>query len=159
MFCQCERRRMKHRLRMARFTLVAIGLRRELRPMGIVVAALAGGRRQLVLRIRPGRLVTRRANQPLVFPLQRERTLLVVFDGVQRRLEAFFVMARAAIAACRPSGELTLMDVFVTIRAQRVRDFFAEVAIGMALEAAYVAMFTQQRELGPVVIEPRVRLQ
>lgn len=159
MFCECEGRRVKHGLRVARFALVAIRLRRELRSMRIAVATLAGGRRQLVFRVRSSRFVTGGALQPLVFALQFERTLLVVFDRVQRRLETLLVMARAAIAASRPSRKLTLMDVLVAIDTERVWDSLTEVAIRVALKAGNLAMLTKQRELRSIVIEPGVRLQ
>jgi hypothetical protein len=78
-----------------------------------------------------------------VFALQLERTLLVVFNGVQGRLEALFVVTRGAIAAGGPSRELTLVNVPMTIRAERMRDLFTEIAASMAFKAGSIAMLSQ----------------
>ena len=150
---------MKDRLRVARFTLVSVGFGSELRPMRVRMAALASGRRELVLCVRSSRFVTGSALGGLVFSFQPERALLVVFQGVKRRLEVLFVMAGCTVAASDARRELALMNIFVAVGTKCVRNRFAEIAAGVALKTGHVGVFAQQRKLGSIVIEARVRFK
>ena len=65
-------------------------------------------------------------------------------------------MARYAIAAGRPTRELTFVHVLVAIGAFLVCHGLLEIGVLMALEAAGLGVFSVEREFGLVVIESRV---
>ncbi len=150
---------MKRRLRVTGLTFVRVGLGGELRSVRIGVAALAGIRRKLILRLGASRLMAASTCGALVLSLQLEGALLVILDGVESWLKTFLVVTRRAITASDPCRELPSMNVFMTVGAHFMRHVLAEIATGMALETGDIAVFAEQWKLRSSMVKPRVALQ
>ncbi len=136
-------RRMKVGLRVAHLTTVCKRLRTKLCAMRIGVATLAGRGGQLVLGVGTGWLVAGLALNRLVFPLQLECALLMHIDGEERRLEPFFVVTSAAVAASLGLRELALVNVLMAIGAQNVSYGLTEITVRMAFETRNLGVFCE----------------
>ena len=88
-----------------------------------------------------------------VLAFQLERGLLVRFTGEQRCLKAGFVVAGIAICARCASFKLPMMDIFMTVAANGVRDGRAKIVALVALRTIRRGVFPVKRKLGLVVVE------
>lgn len=144
---------MKHRLCVAHFAAIVIGICFELGLVGVWMTSLACGCPQRILRIGTGRFVALSALNRRMSALQDEPALLMAFERKQGWFEALLVVATGAIAAGAPISELSLVSVLVAIRAQSISDRLAEIATLVALKTSCFAVFAQQREFRAAVVE------
>ena len=143
-------------LRVTRFAAIRVSRSSELSGVHVHVALRASRRFQFVFRISPGGFMALSALHGRVLAFQWEKALLMLFAGVQRRLEAGFGVARGAIAPRRPARELAFVHVLMAIGALFVRDGLLEIGVLMAHETAGFGVFPMQWKLGQVVIESRL---
>ena len=135
----------------------AVGIRGsgELPGMDVRVATRTSRGFELVFRVSPGGFVALSALHGRVFSFEWKEAFLVLFAGVQRRLETGFGVARDTIAAGCPAGELAFVHILMTIGAFLVCHGLLEIGVLMALETAGLGVLSVKRELRQVVIESR----
>ena len=148
-----KRCRLESLERVALLALIQPGCSGELCLVLVVVAVHAAGELDFVERVFSLRDMALAAFEFRVFAFER------VCGGGMRlhielgRLPAVDVVAGRALAAIGPLHELAIVRVFVAVHALGERQFFLEVAIGVAGNALHGLVLAEQRVLGLGVIE------
>ena len=148
-----KRRRLESLQRVALLALIQPGRSGELRLVLVVVAVQAAGELDLVKRVLPLRDMALRALEFRVLAFER-----VCGGGMRLHIElgrfpAVEVVAGRALAAIGALRELAVVRILMAVHALGERQFFLEVAIGVAGDAFHRLVLAEKRVLGLGVIE------
>jgi hypothetical protein len=151
---QAERGGLESLQTVAAFAAVRVGRSGELRGMRITMAIGATLKLDFVERAPALRNMTLRTGHGRMLPFQGISGCGVLFHAEGRRLEASHGVARGALTAAHPLGELATMRIgFVTIHTPLENQRLFEISVGMALHALDRGMFTEKRKFCFGVVE------
>lgn len=148
-----KRRRLESLQRVALLALIQPGRSGELRLVLVVVAVQAAGELDLVKRVLPLRDMALRALEFRVLAFERVRGGGMRLHIELRRFPAVEVVAGRALAAAGALRELAVVRILMAVHAPGERQFFLEVAIGVAGDAFHRLVLAEKRVLGLGVIE------
>lgn len=155
MACQCKRGRKIAPYGMTLLTAIDVGSSRKLRLVHVIMAIEALGKLDLEARVSASRDVAPCAVDIRMFSDERVKSRRVLFHPERRGFESVHVVAGLAAPAVRSFYKLITVGArFVTVSAILERNWFLEIAAGVALLATNFPVLSKQWVLCFGVIEP-----